>query len=414
MISANVKNERTKTIALIGSLDTKADEIRYLKSEIERQGLRTLIIDVGILDKPLISADVNREQVAMAGGLPLSQLISRAKKGVDKEETVSIMIKGIQKVIQSLYTEGKIQAVISVGGAIGTAIGTAAMRTLPYGVPKVMISIVLSSRLRHYVGTKDIMFVNYPTDLLGLNFLTRNVLLNASAAAVGMTKSEVRNESTKSLIAITGLGVTTLAVLQTKQMLEDDGYETIVYTLDTEGMDELLQNKVVSAIADLTPYELVSLYVTKTSNHFSRLSAAYANNIPLVFAPGGLDFIILSNPIKDVPRKYRKRKLYKHSPYVTLVRTNMREASLLGQKLAKEANRAKGKVVVLMPLKGFSAIDKKGQPFCDPETDKQLLESVKKYALPHVRILEIDAHINDQAFAMEVVETLKKAIGEQT
>ena len=397
----------SKAIALIGTLDTKGEEINYLQSEIKRHGFQTIVIDVGILGKPFFKADISREQVARSGGSSLLQLIQRAEKGIEKEIIVRTMSKGAKKIVEKLCKSGEIDGVIAIGGAIGTTIGTNIMKALPYGFPKLMVSIVLAGRLKQFVDSKDIMFMNYPTDILGLNFLTRKTLSNSSAALVGMLKNEKHLETPQKLIAITSLGVTTVGVLAAKSMMEDQGYEVVIYTIDTEGMDDLLKNGHIHGILDLTPYELVKIYVTQTSSNFNRLSIAYDTGIPQILVPGGLDFIILPCSIDDVPKEYRKRKLYKHSPYVTLVRVNESEACLLGKKMAEIANKSKGPIAITIPLKGFSAIDREGQPFYDKKIDNQFLESLKKNLSEHVKAYEIDAHINDKNFIDAAIEIFK-------
>jgi uncharacterized protein (UPF0261 family) len=389
------KMTRAKSIAIIGTLDTKGDEIKYLKNEIEARGFNTITIDVGVLGEPLVKADITREEVAEAGGLSLIELLKGAEMGVDKERAVTIMSKGAAKIVQGLYEAGKIDGIIAVGGAIGTAIGTAAMKVLPYGVPKFMVSIILSGRLKQFVNSKDITFINCPIDILGLNFLTKKILSNSCAALIGVLMFEEPFEQPKNVVAITSLGVTTPAVLKAKEMIENLGFETMVYTIDTEGMNEFLENGLICGILDLTPYELVDLYITKKSSHADRLSIAYKAGIPQVIAPGGLDFIILPYSIENIPNKYKIRKLYKHSPFVTLVRINKREAILLGKMLAKKANESKGPIVIAIPLRGFSSLDKEGQPFHDKVIDGYFISSLKKNVQPHVRVLEIDAHIND-------------------
>ncbi len=261
-----------------------------------------------------------------------------------------------------------------------------------------MVSIVLASRLKQYVNSRDIIFVNYPTDLVGLNFLTRKVLSNTCGAVTGMLKTKEPEQTNKKLIAITCLGVTTPAVLKVKQKLEQKGYETIVYSIETEGLDELLEKGLISAVLDLTPYELINIHLMKTSLHTNRMAAANERGIPQIIVPGGLDFLILACPINDVPEAYRQRQLYKHSPQVTLVRTNKTEATELGRVLAERANASKGPTIILFPLKGFSSIDKEGQAFFNPQVDQTLLASLRKNLNPSVEIIEVNAHINDEEF----------------
>lgn len=399
-----------KTVVLIGSLDTKSDEIAFLRDQITAEGYATIVIDVGILYTPLTRADIPREQVAMKGGSSLEKLIENSEKGVDKETAVNVMAHGASEILNDLFKHGKADAVIAVGGAIGTAVGTAAMKGLPYGIPKIMISIVLSSRMKQYVDSKDIVFINYPTDLLGLNFLTRKVLSNACGAVSGMLKTTEPEQTNKKLVAITCLGVTTPAVLKAKQKLEQRGYETIVYSIETEGLDELLEKDLISAVLDLTPYELINIHLMKTSLHTKRMAAANEKGIPQIIVPGGLDFLILACPINDVPEAYRQRQLYKHSPHVTLVRINKTEAIELGRVLAERANAAKGPTIVLVPLKGFSSIDMEGQPFFNPQVDESLLVSLKKNLDPSVKVIEVNAHINDEEFADLAFHTINSML----
>jgi uncharacterized protein (UPF0261 family) len=406
--------ETNKTIALIGTLDTKGEEIGYLKSEIKRQGFKAIVIDVGVLGKPLFEADVSRAEVAKSGGIPLSKLIQRAKRGVEKETAVRIMSLGVKNIVQKLCESGEIDGVIAIGGAIGTAIGTNVMKALPYGFPKLMVSIILAGRLKQFVDSKDIMFMNYPTDILGLNFLTRRTLSNSSAALAGMLRNKEFFETPRKLVAITSLGVTTVAVLWAKSMIENLGYETVIYTIDTEGIDDLLRNELIYGILDLTPCELVKIHITQKSNNINRLSIAYNKGVPQILAPGGLDFIILPCSINDVPKKYSKRMLYKHSPYVTLVRVNKREAILLGKKMAEIANKSRGPIAIAVPLKGFSAIDKEGQLFYDNEIDNQFLKSLKKNLGEQVKLFEIDAHINEKRFVSALIEVFQNLLSGQT
>ncbi|OGD44845.1 hypothetical protein A3K79_03460 [Candidatus Bathyarchaeota archaeon RBG_13_46_16b] len=397
----------SKAVVLIGSLDTKSDEIAFLRDKIKAEGHETITMDVGILGEALTKADISREEVAARGGSTLRELVENARKGIDKAFAVKVMTEGASQIVAKLFCEGRVAAVVAVGGAIGTAIGTAAMKRLPNGVPKVMISIVLSSRMKQYVDSKDIIFVNYPTDLLGLNFLTRKVLSNASGAVSGMLRMKEPERNGKKLVAITSLGVTTPAVMKAKEKLEREGFETIVYTIDTEGLDELLEKGLISAVLDLTPCELVNIYLTNTSQHHTRMALANERGIPQVIAPGGLDFIILPFSINDVPESYQKRHLYEHSPNVTLVRIDSDEAERLGSVLAEKTNAAKGLAAVVVPTKGFSSIDKKGQPFYNDQVDRVLVNSIKDNLHRKVKMIEVDAHINDETFVDEAIKILK-------
>ncbi len=404
-----------RTVAIVGTLDTKGDEFLFLKQRIESAGLATLMVDAGVLSPPRTQPVVPREDVARAGGKALDQLLEEKDRG----KSVETMAAGAAVVIRRLYDEKRIHGLISLGGSAGTTIGTAAMRALPVGFPKVMVSTLASGNTRPYVGIKDIAMFYSVVDIAGLNSLSRRILANAAAAIVGMVKQEeVRTEGARPLIAATMFGVTTPCVTAACRLLEEQGFEVVVFHATGTGgqaMEGLIADGLVAGVLDVTTTELadeVAGGVLSAGPH--RLEAAGSQGIPQLICPGATDMVNFG-PLETVPEKYQGRRLYKHNPTVTLMRTTPEECAEIGRITAEKVNRARGPVVVLMPLKGVSAIDAAGAPFDWPEARRAYLDSLKKTLSSRIRLIEIDAHINDERFATEAVRFLLEMMhGQQT
>lgn len=404
-----------RTVAILGTLDTKGDEFLFLKQQIESAGLATLMVDAGVLSPPRTQPDIPREDVARAGGRDLDQLLEEKDRG----KSVETMAAGAAVVIRRLFDEKRIHGLISLGGSAGTTIGTAAMRALPVGFPKVMVSTLASGNTRPYVGTKDIAMLYSVVDIAGLNSLSRRILGNAAAAIVGMVKQEeVGTEGAKPLIAATMFGVTTPCVTAACRLLEEHGFEVVVFHATGTGgqaMESLIADGVVTAVLDITTTELADEVAGGVmSAGPNRLEAAGSRGIPQVVCPGAIDMVNFG-PLDTVPEKYKGRRLYKHNPTVTLMRTTPEECAEIGRITAEKLNRARGPVVVLMPLKGVSAIDAAGAPFDWPEAGRAYLDSLKKTLSSRIRLVEIDAHINDDRFATEAARLLLEMMqGQQT
>jgi uncharacterized protein (UPF0261 family) len=395
-----------KTVAIVGTLDTKGEEFAYLRSRIEATGLATLVIDCGVLSPPAFPPQISRQDVARAGGEELDRLLATRDRG----RSIAAMATGATVMARRLFEEGRIQGLISLGGSAGTTIGTAAMRSLPAGFPKVMVSTLASGDTRPYVGTKDITMLYPIVDISGLNRLSRRILENAAAAIAGMVALEqTEGRQEKPLIAATMFGVTTPCVTMARHILEQYGFEVLVFHATGTGgeaMESLIADGYVVGVLDITTTELADELaggVMSAGPH--RLEAAGAKGIPQVVCPGAIDMVNFG-PLDSVPEKYRGRRLYIHNPSVTLMRTTPEECAELGRMTAEKLNRARGPVVFLMPLRGVSAIDAMGLPFWWPEADLSYRETLKANLNPQVRLLEIDAHINDEAFARSAVDAL--------
>lgn len=400
-----------KTVAIIGTLDTKGEESDFLRAAIEAAGPSTLLIDCGVLDAPRCRPDISREQVAKAGGHAIETLLANRDRGAG----VAAMAAGAAVLVRRLFEDGKIHGVISLGGSAGTTIGTAAMRTLPAGFPKLMVSTLASGDTRPFVGVRDIAMLYPIVDIAGLNWISRRVLSNAAAAIAGMVNQPAPDSApAKPLVAATMFGVTTPCVNAARRILEDRGYEVLVFHATGSGgqaMESLIEDGCFSGVLDITTTELADELaggVMSAGPH--RLEAAGSKGIPQVVCPGAIDMVNFG-PLDSVPDKYRQRRLYVHNPNITLMRTTPEECAELGRITAEKLNRAKGPAVFIMPLRGVSAIDAPGQPFAWKEAGARYLENLKRNLSSRVRLMEVDAHINDDEFARCTAQTLLDMLG---
>ncbi|HET7841990.1 MAG TPA: Tm-1-like ATP-binding domain-containing protein [Terriglobia bacterium] len=400
-----------KTVAIIGTLDTKGEEFVFLRNAVESAGCATVLIDCGVLEPPSFRPDISREQVAGAGGHDIAALVAAHDRGA----SIAAMASGAAVLARNLFEQGKIDGLISLGGSAGTTIGTAAMRALPAGFPKLMVSTLASGDTRPFVGAKDIAMLYPIVDIAGLNRISRQVLANAAAAVAGMVNQPaMASRQSKPLLAATMFGVTTPCVTAARKVLEESGYEVLVFHATGTGgqaMESLIEDGYIAGVLDITTTELADeLAGGVMSAGAHRLEAAGLRGIPQVVCPGAIDMVNFG-PLDSVPEKYRQRELYVHNPNVTLMRTTPEECAELGRITAEKLNRARGPVAFLMPLRGVSAIDAAGQPFASPEADARFLDVLKENLGPRVRLMEIEAHINDPAFAQCAARTLLDMMG---
>ncbi len=394
-----------KSILIIGTFDTKAEELSFIKDQISARGLRARTLDAGVLQPSPESVDISNEKVAAAGGRPLHELVSRRDRG----QAVAVMAQGAAKITRELFDKEEISGVISLGGGSGTVIGTSAMRTLPVGVPKVMVSSMASGNMRPYVGTSDITMMYSVVDISGLNRISRRILSNAALAVCGMAEGGKEPVSAElPLIAATMFGVTTPCVTEAKRVLEERGYEVLVFHANGPGgmaMEQLIGEGQIQAVLDITTTELPDeLCGGKGSAGPHRLEKAGEMGIPQVVVPGAMDMV---NYFPDaIPPQFRNRLFHVHNPATTLMRTNEEENRQLAEIMARKLSRAKGPVVVYIPLRGFSAMDAPGQPFFSPEANRAFVETLKKNLPPRIPVIEKDLHINDPSFARETAQAL--------
>lgn len=403
-----------KTIAVVGTLDTKGEESAFLCERIQARGLKALLIDAGIFPHNDSKADVSATEVAAAGGRDLEVL--RAAK--DRGDAVSAMAAGVTAVVKRLCEEKAIHGVVSLGGSAGTTIGTAAMRQLPIGFPKLMLSTLASGDVKPYVGVKDICMMHSVVDIAGLNTVLREVLNNVAGAIFGMVSGEVLPMGKRRpAIAATMFGVTTPCVSAARALLEAQGLEVLVFHATGSGgqaMEELISDGVFEGVLDITTTELADELVGGVlSAGPQRLEAAGRRGVAQVVCPGAIDMVNFG-PIETVPEKFRSRKLLVHNASVTLMRTTPEECALIGRVTAQKLNAASGPVVLLIPLRGVSGLDQAGAPFYSPDALEAYLREVRAVLRPEIRVVEKDSHINHQDFAGTAVDLLVELMGKQS
>ncbi len=393
-------------VYLIGTLDTKGHEVAFVRDELRALGIDVAVVDVGCLHQPTITADITREAVFAAADTTLEAV----RAANDRGRAVTTAAQGVATLIAKLHADRKVDGVIALGGSAGTTIATAAMRGLPIGVPKVMASTLASGNVRHYVGDKDILMLNTIVDVSGINRISRIVLGEAARAMAGLvTLRQKQNASAdKPVIAATMFGVTTPCVERARRVLEEAGYEVLVFHATGTGgqaMESLIADGLIAGVLDITTTELADELVggALTAGP-DRLTAAGRKGIPQVISVGALDMVNFG-PRETVPAKFADRKFYRHNANVTLMRTTAEENRKLGEEIARKAVAATGPTAILFPLQGVSAIDREGQPFDDPAARAALLDALRHHH-GRVELIELDDHINDSQFAEAAAQKL--------
>ncbi|MGE5603007.1 MAG: Tm-1-like ATP-binding domain-containing protein, partial [Nitrososphaerales archaeon] len=387
-------------------------EVAYLSRLIRVRGSQTIIIDTGILDGPLVEPDVMREEVALAGGRSLAELIAAGNKG----QAIATMIAGSRAILSRLCAEGRVVAAIGVGGGQGTAIGAAAMQVLPLGLPKLMVSTIASGQNRFgpYVDTTDMCLMHSVADIAGINLVTRQIFANAAAAITAMAEvAAVPARGTRPAIGATMLGLTTACVTGAREHLERQGYEVVTFHPNGAGgrcMERLLDEGLLQAALDVSLQELTGYICHGLFDAGEdRLVAAGRRGLPQVVVPGGTDYIV-SGPAESLPPELKRRPYIVHNPNITLVRTTADEMARVGRLLAERINAANGAAAVLVPTRGLSEANRPGQALYDPDADAALFEALQTGLSARVEFQTIAAHINDAAFARAAAEKMHELI----
>ena len=405
----------SKRIAVVGTLDTKGEHTAFVQQIIERRGHQSVVIDIGVLGQPAIPATISRAEIAQAGGADIQALVAAKDRG----KALAVMADGLTAVLTKLQRDGLLDAVLGLGGGSGTAVASAAMRALPIGIPKVMIStMAASSKGPAYVGTRDIVMVNTITDIIGMNPILRGVLSNAAAAVCGMAEDgassgNLRGAGGRPTVAITAFGATTTAVMRCHELLGEAGFDTLVFHANGTGgraMEELIHEGVIDAVLDLTTTELPDeLCGGQLSAGPHRLEAAGELGIPQVVLPGAMDMVNFTTP-ETVPSKYAGRRFYRHSPYTTLMRTTVEENATLGRWVGEKLAKSKMRPVLILPVRGFSEYDKEGGPFYDPAADKTFMDAAVKALGDRGDVVYLEAYINEPICAETAVARLVSLI----
>ncbi|MEO3829578.1 Tm-1-like ATP-binding domain-containing protein [Actinomadura sp. B10D3] len=394
------------TVVLVGTLDTKGAEYAWLRDRVRELGCDTVLVDTGAGPSD-VAADVTAEEVARAGGTTLDAL----RDARDRGAAVTVMGEGAAAVLAGL---DQMDAVLAVGGSGGSSIAARAVRDLPIGLPKLIVSTMASGDVTPYVGGKDVTLMYSVVDIAGVNRVSRLILGNAAAAAAGMAKAYAPSGSgdDRPLIGASMFGVTTPAVDAARERLDELGYEVLVFHATGAGgraLEGLVESGLLAGVLDLTTTELADDLVGGVlSAGPDRLTAAGKHGVPQVVAPGALDMVNFG-PRETVPERFQERNLYVHNPTVTLMRTTPEEMAELGRRVASKLAAATGPTALFLPLGGVSALDASGMPFHDPEADAACFAAMDGA----VETERLDMNINDPAFGCAMADRLHQMITEE-
>lgn len=395
-----------KKIAIIATLDTKGAEAAFLRDCIQDRGHETIVIDSGMLFEPGFAADITRETALSSIGIDdIAELRRKGKRAITEAMTEAMV-----HTVTRLYSQGDISGIISLGGAQGTAISTAAMRVLPIGFPKVMISTIACGRTPFgpYVGTRDIAMIHSVADICGINSITRPVFTAAAGAVAGMVDAlkGQKTNADKFVVALTMAGITTSCVMQVKEKLDMMGLETIVFHCNGVGavvINEMAKQGKLGGVIDITPHDFTDMiFDGEQKSDENRFANVYASGIPVLTVPGAMD-IILQGPMETVREDLKDHVMFQHTPYHTHIRTTREEMYTVGKRLAEVLNPCGSKASVVIPRKGYSQQNAIGLPLYDEEANNGFVQAMRHTLSPEVKLIEADMHINDSAFADEIV-----------
>jgi uncharacterized protein (UPF0261 family) len=400
----------SKTVVLVGTLDTKGVEYAFLRYRVREQGVDVILVDAGIMGEPLADPDVSRQEVAAAAGADVAALAAAGDRGA----AVAAMAEGAAAIVTRLHAEGRLDGILGLGGSGNSSLVTHAMRALPVGVPKLMVSTVASGDTRPYVGAVDIAMMYSVVDISGVNRISAQIMANAAGMIAGAVKAQApAGDGDRPLVGATMFGVTTASVTAARERLEELGYEVLVFHATGTGgqsMEALARGGFLAGVLDITTTELADELVGGVlSAGPDRLEAAGALGLPQVVSLGALDMVNFG-PRESVPERFEDRNLYVHNPTITLMRTTPEECRELGRQIGRKLSAATGPVALYVPLKGVSAIAVEGQVFHDPEADTALLEGLHETLGPNVEVHELDADVNDTAFSVGMADRLHAMI----
>ena len=396
-----------KKIAILGTLDTKFEEMGFIRDFVQKKGHDPVIIDAGIMGTVPFSPHVSRDEVAKAAGMGLSEIQSLGDEG----RAIALMAEGAGRIARRLYEESRMDALISVGGSMGTSLGLAIMKGLPIGLPKLMVSTIAFTPLVTGDGVaKDQVMMQAPVDLWGLNVINRNTLQAAAAAIVGMAETATKIVPVKPMVGVTTRGI--MRYLNwIKPALEARGYEVVVtHCIGKVGggtFETLVRQGLFSAVMDLCTGEVLEeLNGGSLRAGPGRLEGAGDMGVPQIIAPGCMEYWHWPGSVETIPSW---RASHFHNPLVLCVKATIDEMIKGAEVMAEKLNQANGPVTLLYPSKGFDDFDKEvGGVFYDPEGHAAFLRVLREKVRPAIQIVELDMHINDQAFAERVVAVFDK------
>lgn len=410
-----------KSIAVIATLDTKGPEAGYVKQCIQGLGYDVVLMDTGILgsQKPEgLAPDIDADRICAAGGEDRRRLVERKAQRDSRDRGIRAMCQGSARILRELYEQGRIRGVLGLGGAQGTEICTYAMRALPLGVPKVMVSTVASgiTPFGIYTGTRDLCMMHSVVDIMGLNSLTRRILANAAGAVCGMAGMEAAVERGSDLrVGLTLYGQTTPQGMMIKPRLEAQGCEVFSFHSNGTGgkaMEEMAFEGFLDALFDLTIHELTDeLFGGIHPSDGSRLLDGGRAGLPRLVVPGAADIITLREP-ETVPQEYRGQPSVPHNPHITLVRISPEQSVRLAKVMAQRLNQAQGPVAVAVPWGGLSFYNREGLHFRDLEADRALVDTLRAELRPDIAIHEFSEHINDPALTQKLVDLFQELVAQ--
>ena len=398
-------------VVLLGTLDTKGVEYAFLRDRLREHGVEALVVDAGIHEPVGIEPDISRDEVAQAAGAEIAELAAAGDRGA----AVTAMGAGAERIVTGLHSEGRLAGILALGGSGGSSIATRAMRALPVGVPKLIVSTVASGDTRPYVGAVDVTMMYSVDDIAGLNRVSARIMANAAGAIAGMVGATVPELEEKPLVGATMFGVTTPCVTRARERLEELGYEVLVFHATGSGgqsLEALVRDGFLAGVLDTTTTELADELVGGVlSAGPDRLEAAGAAGVPQVVSLGALDMVNFG-PRETVPPQFEGRNLYVHNPTVTLMRTTADECAELGRTIGRKLSAATGPTALFVPLGGVSMIDVAGQPFHDADADEALFGALRETLADTVETHELETDINDPAFAVAMADRLHDLIQE--
>jgi len=405
------------SVVLLGTLDTKGAEYEFVRDRLRKLGCEVVMVDAGTLAQDRFPVDVGPDAVAAAAGFDRGALATAGDRGA----AMTAMGAGAARVVARLHAEGRLDGILALGGSGGASLGSAAMRALPIGVPKLIVSTMAAGDTRPYVGESDIAMLYPVVDIAGINRVSARILGNAAAAIAGMARASREttgpapaDSTTRPLIAATMFGVTTPCVTVARERLEELGYEVLVFHATGSGgraMEALIRSGSIDGVLDATMTELADeIGGGVLSAGPDRLDAAGAAGVPQVVSLGALDMINFG-PLETVPEPFRARNLHVHNRGVTLMRTTAEENSALGRLIAGKLNAATGPVSLFIPTGGVSMLDAPGEPFHDPAADAALFDALRAGLRSDVERVEMPVNINDASFARAMADRLHELIG---
>ena len=386
------------TIAVLGTFDTTGNEHAFVANLITARGHKPLLIDVGTGGRPKIKPDIPSAKLARAGGSSMKDIRDQNDRG----SAVAVMAQGAPEILKRLAEKHRIQGVVSLGGGSGTSICTAAMRALPIGFPKVMVSTMASGDVSPYVGVSDVVMIPSIVDIAGLNRISRLILANAAGAICGMVETDPPKTNDKPIIVASMFGNTTDCVNRARMILEKAGYEVLIFHATGSGgrtMESLIASGMVAGVLDITTTEWADeLLGGVLGAGPERLEAAARHGVPAIVAPGCLDMVNFGPP-ETIPEKHQHRNFYQHNREVTLMRTSAEECAELGQVIGKKLSLSTGPVTFMIPRNAVSIISAPDARFHDPIADKVLFQAIRAYLRDDIPVIELSHQINDQTFA---------------